>query len=154
MTDRKNGDGAMTTPANPGADPDGDGSPDLSLPELGVHDVGASTAARIRRRALATLRTAPRQLANDEVIDLGGGKRVRYRDTPHTPHGWDAGLIFEESNWRDPSSRSTAPFWPASCPIQRSNGTGNGHKRSVTPIALLSRRINSGVERSSPSLTK
>jgi flavorubredoxin len=39
----------------------------------------------------------PRQLANDEVIDLGGGKRVRYRDTPHTPHGWDAGLIFEES---------------------------------------------------------
>ena len=49
MTDRKNGDGAMTTPASPGADPDGDGSPDLSLPELGVHDVGASTAARIRR---------------------------------------------------------------------------------------------------------
>jgi flavorubredoxin len=39
----------------------------------------------------------PRQLANGEVIDLGGGKRVRYLDTPHTPHGWDAGLIFEES---------------------------------------------------------
>lgn len=39
----------------------------------------------------------PRVLADGEVIDLGGGKRVRYLDTPHTPHGWDAGLIFEES---------------------------------------------------------
>ena len=40
---------------------------------------------------------APRQLADGEVIDLGGGKRVRYVDTPHTPHGWDAGVIYEES---------------------------------------------------------
>jgi flavorubredoxin len=40
---------------------------------------------------------APRKLANDEVLDLGGGRRVRYLDTPHTPHGWDAGLMFEES---------------------------------------------------------
>lgn len=39
----------------------------------------------------------PRQLANGEVIDLGGGKRVRYLDTPHTPHAWDAGLMYEES---------------------------------------------------------
>jgi flavorubredoxin len=39
----------------------------------------------------------PRQLADGEVIDLGGGKRVRYMDTPHTPHGWDAGMLFEES---------------------------------------------------------
>ena len=31
------------------------------------------------------------------MIDLGGGKRVRYIDTPHTPHGWDAGVIYEES---------------------------------------------------------
>lgn len=38
----------------------------------------------------------PRALANGEVIDLGGGKRVRYLDTPHTPHGWDAGVIYEE----------------------------------------------------------
>jgi hypothetical protein len=29
------------------------------------------------------------------VIDLGG-KRVRYIDTPHTPHGWEAGLFLEE----------------------------------------------------------
>jgi flavorubredoxin len=39
----------------------------------------------------------PRALADGEVIDLGGGKRVRYLDTPHTPHGWDAGVLFEES---------------------------------------------------------
>jgi flavorubredoxin len=39
----------------------------------------------------------PRELKDGEVIDLGGGKRVRYIDTPHTPHGWDAGVLFEES---------------------------------------------------------
>lgn len=39
---------------------------------------------------------APRILAHDEVIDLGG-KRARYLDTPHVPHGWEAGLMFEES---------------------------------------------------------
>lgn len=37
----------------------------------------------------------PRVLSDGEVIDLGG-KRVRYIDTPHTPHGWDAGLLLEE----------------------------------------------------------
>jgi flavorubredoxin len=40
---------------------------------------------------------APRVLADGEVIDLGSGRRVRYIDTPHTPHGWDAGVMFEES---------------------------------------------------------
>ena len=39
---------------------------------------------------------APRVLGDGEVIDLGG-KRVRYIDTPHTPHGWDAGILLEES---------------------------------------------------------
>ena len=38
-----------------------------------------------------------RELADGEVIDLGGGKRVRFIDTPHTPHGWDAGVLYEES---------------------------------------------------------
>lgn len=38
----------------------------------------------------------PRVLQDGEVIDLGGGKRVRYIDTPHTPHGWDAGVMMEE----------------------------------------------------------
>ncbi|HVL70348.1 MAG TPA: MBL fold metallo-hydrolase [Beijerinckiaceae bacterium] len=40
---------------------------------------------------------APRILADGEVVDLGGGKRVRFIDTPHTPHGWDAGVLYEES---------------------------------------------------------
>jgi len=35
-------------------------------------------------------------LADGEVLDLGG-KRVRWIDTPHVPHGWDAGLLFEET---------------------------------------------------------
>jgi flavorubredoxin len=39
---------------------------------------------------------APRVLAHGEVIDLGG-KRARYLDTPHVPHGWEAGLIYEET---------------------------------------------------------
>ena len=39
----------------------------------------------------------PRVLADGDVIDLGGGKRVRFIDTPHTPHGWDAGVLYEES---------------------------------------------------------
>ncbi|MGH7916129.1 MAG: MBL fold metallo-hydrolase [Candidatus Binataceae bacterium] len=37
-----------------------------------------------------------RALADDEVIDLGG-KRVRHLDTPHLPHCWDAGLLYEET---------------------------------------------------------
>lgn len=40
---------------------------------------------------------APRELKDGETIELGGGRRVRYIDTPHTPHGWDAGLLYEES---------------------------------------------------------
>jgi len=39
----------------------------------------------------------PRVLNDGEVIDLGGGKRVRFIDTPHTPHGWDAGVLYEET---------------------------------------------------------
>lgn len=40
---------------------------------------------------------APRLLENGEVIDIGQGKRLRFIDTPHTPHGWDAGVMYEES---------------------------------------------------------
>jgi flavorubredoxin len=39
---------------------------------------------------------APRVLIDNEVIDLGG-KRIRFIDTPHTPHGWDAGVLYEET---------------------------------------------------------
>lgn len=37
----------------------------------------------------------PRALGNGEVLDLGG-KRARYIDTPHVPHAWESGLIYEE----------------------------------------------------------
>jgi hypothetical protein len=37
---------------------------------------------------------APRVLADGESIALGT-KRVRWFDTPHLPHGWDAGILAE-----------------------------------------------------------
>ena len=40
----------------------------------------------------------PRMLADDEVIDLGADRRVRYIDTPHVPHGWEAGVLYEEAS--------------------------------------------------------
>jgi flavorubredoxin len=39
----------------------------------------------------------PRVLQDGETIDLGNGRRVHYLDTPHIPHGWDAGVLYEES---------------------------------------------------------
>ncbi|HEY8162862.1 MAG TPA: MBL fold metallo-hydrolase [Methylocystis sp.] len=38
----------------------------------------------------------PKPLANGEILDLGG-RRVRYMDTPHVPHAWESGLIYEEA---------------------------------------------------------
>ena len=53
------------------------------------------TACRVTLNDMAD--RAPRALADGEVIDLGGGKRLRYLDTPHIPHGWEAGVLYEES---------------------------------------------------------
>jgi len=39
----------------------------------------------------------PHMLDDQTVLDLGKGKRIRYLDTPHVPHGWEAGLYFEET---------------------------------------------------------
>ncbi len=36
-----------------------------------------------------------RVLLDNNVLDLGG-RRVRFIETPHVPHGWDAGVIYEE----------------------------------------------------------
>jgi flavorubredoxin len=38
----------------------------------------------------------PRALADGETLDLGG-KRMRWISTPHVPHGWEAGLLYEEA---------------------------------------------------------
>jgi flavorubredoxin len=39
----------------------------------------------------------PRMVADGEVIDIGG-RRLRYIDTPHVPHGWDAGVLYDEDS--------------------------------------------------------
>jgi flavorubredoxin len=38
----------------------------------------------------------PRVLADGEILDVGG-HRLRWLDTPHLPHGWDAGVMFDET---------------------------------------------------------
>jgi len=38
-----------------------------------------------------------RALADGEVLAIGG-HRLRFLATPHVPHGWDAGLFFEETD--------------------------------------------------------
>lgn len=39
---------------------------------------------------------APRALGGGDVLDIGG-HLLRWIDTPHVPHGWDAGLMFDET---------------------------------------------------------
>jgi flavorubredoxin len=56
--------------------------------------VHSGTACMISLNDLAD--RAPRALTDGETLDLGG-KRVRWLDTPHVPHGWEAGLIYEET---------------------------------------------------------
>jgi len=36
-------------------------------------------------------------LQDKEILDIGK-KKLRYLRTPHVPHGWDAGLFFEETD--------------------------------------------------------
>jgi flavorubredoxin len=38
----------------------------------------------------------PRALADGEVLDIGG-HCMRWIDTAHVPHGWDAGLLYDET---------------------------------------------------------
>ena len=38
----------------------------------------------------------PRALTDGEVLDLGD-KRMRWIPTPHVPHGWEAGVFYEET---------------------------------------------------------
>ena len=39
----------------------------------------------------------PRALKPDEILDTGR-HRFRFVPTPHLPHGWDAGVLFEETD--------------------------------------------------------
>lgn len=56
--------------------------------------VHGSTAVMVSLNDLAA--RPPRALADNEVLDLGG-KRVRWIDTPHVPHAWESGLMYEET---------------------------------------------------------
>lgn len=56
--------------------------------------VHSRTACMVSLNDLAD--RAPRALADGETIDLGG-RRVRWFDTPHVPHGWEAGAMWEET---------------------------------------------------------
>lgn len=65
--------------------------------------LGAAPAATVAHTAIGCMVSVddladrpPRPLTSGEVIDLGG-KRVRHISTPHVPHGWDAGVLFEET---------------------------------------------------------
>jgi flavorubredoxin len=39
----------------------------------------------------------PRALADGEVLDIGGHS-LRWLDTPHVPHAWEAGLLYDETS--------------------------------------------------------
>jgi flavorubredoxin len=56
--------------------------------------VHSQTACMVSLNDLAD--RPPRALSDGETIDLGG-RRLRWFDTPHVPHGWEAGLFFEET---------------------------------------------------------
>lgn len=57
--------------------------------------VHGQTACMVSLNDLAD--RTPRAMNDGEVLDLGG-RRVQWRDTPHVPHGWEAGVMFEETN--------------------------------------------------------
>jgi len=39
---------------------------------------------------------APHPLTDGETLDTGG-HRMRWIDTPHVPHGWEAGILYDET---------------------------------------------------------
>jgi len=52
------------------------------------------TACMVSRNDLAD--RPPRVMAHGEALDLGG-RSIRYLDTPHVPHAWESGLVYEET---------------------------------------------------------
>ncbi len=63
----------------------------------------ASRQAQVVMGEVSALWTAPdlterpvKMLRDGDLLDLGD-KRVRYRATPHVLHGWDAGMLLEET---------------------------------------------------------
>ncbi|QQS12879.1 MAG: MBL fold metallo-hydrolase [Rhodospirillales bacterium] len=82
----------------------------------------------------------PRAMVDDERLDLGG-KVVRWLATPHLPHGWDAGVVFEETTATlfpsdlftqagDPAATTGGDILDPSLAVEKSFGF-----TSVTPTA-------------------
>jgi flavorubredoxin len=57
--------------------------------------VHGQTACDISLKDLAD--RPPRAVADGELI-TSGRRRIRYIDTPHVPHAWESGVIFEETS--------------------------------------------------------
>ncbi|ABF52315.1 MBL fold metallo-hydrolase [Sphingopyxis alaskensis] len=57
--------------------------------------VHGETACSISLNDLAD--RAPRVVQDGELI-TAGRRRIRYFDTPHVPHAWESGVIFEETS--------------------------------------------------------
>ena len=86
----------------------------------------------ITRQARGSLRKTADAVTSDrravrhgETVDLGG-KTVRWLDTPHVPHNWDAGLLYEETTGTLFSSDLFTQF--GACPATT----------SVTPLSGMS----------------
>lgn len=60
----------------------------------GAQAVCSLVAAEVNVNDFAT--RPPRALVDEEVLPTGR-HRLRFLSTPHVPHGWDAGLFFDES---------------------------------------------------------
>ncbi|MBK8593701.1 MAG: MBL fold metallo-hydrolase [Sandaracinaceae bacterium] len=67
------------------------------------HFLAAAPRAQVAHGALGCMVSLndladrpPLALADGDVLELGG-MRVRHLDTPHVPHNWEAGVLFEES---------------------------------------------------------
>ena len=74
----------------------------------------------------------PRALADGEVIDLGK-RKIRRMDTPHVPHNWDAGLMFEET---------TGTLFCSDLFTQSGEGPALSDQDIVGPALAMERRLN------------
>ena len=78
----------------------------------------------------------PRPLADGEVLDIGG-HRMRWIDTPHVPHGWEAGVLYDETTTHAALRR---PLHPAGCVrgLQRRRRRGSRRSPPRTSTGALS----------------
>ena len=95
----------------------------------------------------------PRPLADGAVLDLGG-KQMRWFDTPHVPHGWEAGCFYEETagtlfcgdlltHGGDPAPITSADVLEAALDMERVSGSmtlAPGTQAALTRLAALSPR--------------